>query len=65
MGHKQSYSWEFTLQMVQLLEQGEQNPSQINRDHQGTRSLLYDGRATLSGAKGSSFCANSSLSKSA
>src|SRR5215471_11883735 len=27
--------------MVQLLEQGEQNPSQISRDHHVTRSLLY------------------------
>ena len=63
MGHKRSYSWEFKLQMVQLLEKGEQNPSQISRDHHVTRSLLYDGRATLSGARGSSFCANSSLSR--
>ena len=29
------------LQMVQLLEKGEQNPSQISRDHHVTRSLLY------------------------
>jgi transposase-like protein len=41
MGHQRSYSWEFKLQMVQLLEKGEQNPSQISRDHQDTRSLLY------------------------
>jgi transposase-like protein len=41
MGKKRSYSWEFKLQMVQLLEKGEQNPSQISRDHQVTRSLLY------------------------
>jgi transposase-like protein len=41
MGHNQSYSWEFKLQMVQLLEKGEQNPSQISRDHHVTRSLLY------------------------
>src|SRR6266496_4196938 len=41
MGHQGSYSWEFKLQMVQLLEKGEQNPSQISRDHHVTRSLLY------------------------
>ncbi len=41
MGHQRSYSWEFKLQMVQLLEKGEQNPSQISRDHHVTRSLLY------------------------
>jgi transposase-like protein len=41
MWHKKSYSWEFKLQMVQLLEKGEQNPSQISRDHHVTRSLLY------------------------
>ena len=29
------------LQMVQLLEKGEHNPSQISRDHHVTRSLLY------------------------
>ncbi len=33
MGHNGSYSWEFKLQMVQLLEKGEHNPSQISRDH--------------------------------
>jgi hypothetical protein len=26
MAQQRSYSWEFKLQMVQLLEQGEQNP---------------------------------------
>ncbi len=41
MGHQRNYSWEFKLQMVQLLEKGEQNPSQISRDHHVTRSLLY------------------------
>jgi transposase-like protein len=41
MGHQRSYSWECKLQMVQLLEKGEQNPSQISRDHHVTRSLLY------------------------
>jgi transposase-like protein len=41
MGKNRSYSWEFKLQMVQLLEKGEQNPSQISRDHHVTRSLLY------------------------
>ncbi len=41
MGHQRSYSWEFKLQMVQLLEKGEQNPSQISRDHHVTRSFLY------------------------
>jgi transposase-like protein len=41
MGKQRSYSWEFKLQMVQLLEQDEQNPSQISRDHHVTRSLLY------------------------
>jgi len=41
MGHRRSYSWEFKLQMIQLLEKGELNPSQISRDHHVTRSLLY------------------------
>src|SRR5437588_3825953 len=41
MGHQRNYSWEFKLQMVQLLEKGEQNPSQISQDHHVTRSLLY------------------------
>ena len=41
MGHQRSYSGEFKLQMVQLLEKGEQNPSQISRDHHVTGSLLY------------------------
>jgi transposase-like protein len=40
LGQQRSSSWEFKLQMVQLLEKGEQNPSQISRDHQVTRSLL-------------------------
>src|SRR6266852_7473573 len=64
MGHQRSYSWEFKLQMVHLLEKGEHNPSQISRDHHVSRSLLYDGRAALSGARGSGFCANLGLSKS-
>ena len=41
MGHQRSYSWGFKLQLVQLLEKGEQNPFQISRDHHLTRSLLY------------------------
>ena len=41
MGHQRSYSWEVKLHMVQLLAKGEQNPSQISRDHHVTRSLLY------------------------
>jgi transposase-like protein len=41
MWRKKSYSWDFKLQMVQLLEKGEQNPSQISRDYHVTRSLLY------------------------
>jgi len=41
MGQQRSYSWEFKLQMVQLLEKGEHNPSQISRDHHVTRGLLY------------------------
>jgi transposase-like protein len=41
MGHKRTYTWEFKSQMVQLLDKGEQNPSQISRDHHVTRSLLY------------------------
>ncbi len=40
MGRNGSYSWKFKLQMVQLLEKGERNPSLISRDHV-TRSLLY------------------------
>ena len=41
MGHKRTSTWEFKLQMVQLLEKGAQTPSQISRDHHVTRSLLY------------------------
>lgn len=41
MGHQKNYSWELKLQMAQLLETGEQNPSQISRDYHITRSLLY------------------------
>ena len=41
MGHKRTYTSEFKLHIVQLLEQGEQNPYQISRDHHVTRSLLY------------------------
>ena len=41
MGHNRTYSWEFKVQMVHLLEQREQNPSQISRDYHVTRSLLY------------------------
>jgi transposase-like protein len=41
MGHQRSSSWEFKLQMIQLLEKGEHNPSQISQDHHETRSLLY------------------------
>ena len=41
MGKQRSYSWEFKLQMVQLLEKGEQKSFQISRDHHVTRSLLY------------------------
>ncbi len=41
MGHQRTYSWEFKQQMMQLLEKGEQNPSQISRDHHVTPSLLY------------------------
>jgi transposase-like protein len=63
MGHQRNYSWEFKLQMIQLLEKGEQNPSQISRDHHVTRSLLYVGRAALSRARGSSFCANPGFSR--
>lgn len=40
MGHQRSSSWEFKLQMIQLLEKGELTPSQISRDHHVTRSLL-------------------------
>src|SRR5881397_3478654 len=41
MRKQKSYTWEFRLQVVKLLEKGEQNPSQISRDHHVTRSLLY------------------------
>ena len=41
MGHHRSYTWEFKFQMVQLLEKGELNPSQISRDHHVSHSLLY------------------------
>jgi transposase-like protein len=41
MGQKRTDTWEFQVQMVHLLEKGEQNPSQISRDHHVTRSLLY------------------------
>jgi hypothetical protein len=63
MGHNQSYAWEFKLQMIQLLEKNAQNPSQINWDHHVTRSLLYVGRAALSGARGSSLCAHPGRSR--
>ena len=41
MEHQKNYSWELKLQMAQLLETGEQNPSQISRDYHITRSLLH------------------------
>ena len=41
MRYQRSYSWEFRLQMIQLLEKGELTPTQISRDHHVTRSLLY------------------------
>ena len=41
MGHQRSYSREFKLQMVQLLDKGEQNPSQISGDQHVTRSLVF------------------------
>jgi transposase-like protein len=41
IGHQRSFSREFKLHMVQLLEKDEQNPSQISRDQHVTRSLLY------------------------
>lgn len=41
MWHNKKYSWEEKLRLVQLLEKGEQNPSQISRDYHVTRSLLY------------------------
>jgi hypothetical protein len=62
MGHQRSYSWEGTAADVAMLEKGEQNPSQISRDHHVTRSLLYDGRAALSRARGSGITANPSVS---
>ena len=41
MRHNKRYSWEEKLRLAQLLEKGEQNPSQISRDAHVTRSLLY------------------------
>jgi transposase-like protein len=41
MGKQKSYSWEFKLQMMHLLEKGTHNMSQISRDYHVTRSLLY------------------------
>ena len=41
MGKQKTYSWEFKLQMVHLLEKGTHNMSQISRDYHVTRSLLY------------------------
>lgn len=41
MGHQPSYSWEFKLQLVQLLEKGEHNSSHIRWDHHVTLSLQY------------------------
>src|SRR5436305_14541632 len=63
MGEQRSYSWEFKLQMVQLLEMGEHNPSQISRDHHVTRSLLYVLWQFYPRARGSGLCANPSVSK--
>jgi hypothetical protein len=41
MGYQRSYSWEFKLQMVQLLEKGEHNPSQFSRERV-RRKFLQD-----------------------
>jgi transposase-like protein len=41
MGKQKTYSWEFKVQMVHLLEKGMHNVSQISRDYHVTRSLLY------------------------
>jgi transposase len=41
MGKQKTYSWEFKLHMVHLLEKGSHNVSQISRDYHVTRSLLY------------------------
>jgi transposase-like protein len=41
MWSNKTYSWEFKLQMVHLLKRGTHNISQISRDYQVTRSLLY------------------------
>lgn len=41
MGKQKTYSWEFKLQMMHLLEKGTHNMSQISRDYHVTRSLLY------------------------
>lgn len=41
MGKQKSYTWEFKVQMVHLLEKGNHNVSQVSRDYHVTRSLLY------------------------
>lgn len=41
MWSNKTYTWEFKLQMVHLLEKGVQNVSQMSRDYHVTRSLLY------------------------
>ena len=41
MGKQKTYSWEFKLQMLHLLEKGTHNMSQVSRDYHVTRSLLY------------------------
>lgn len=49
--------------MVQLLEKGEQNPSQISRDHHVTRSLLYDGAQLYRERGEADYTANPSVSR--
>ena len=41
MGKQKTYSWEFKLHMVHLLEKGTHNVSQIGRDYHVIGSLLY------------------------
>jgi len=41
MGKKKTYTWEFKVQMVHLLNNGMHKLSQISRDYHVIRSLLY------------------------
>ena len=47
MGKQKTYSWEFKLQMVHLLEKGLHNVSQISRDYQVAMKLISINRPII------------------